>query len=149
MPYDQNLTLVKGEQCRRPRFDPQVGKITWKKAWQPTAVLLPGEFHGQRSLMGYNPWGRKEWDTTERLTLSLGRREVENKYPALLSIAPRLLLPLPRDKPSWEPEDDGVRNHRCIQGCQGTAGWGRMETGKAKQEKFHVSSFKFSKCRWF
>ena len=155
MPYDQNLTLVKGEQCRRPRFDPWVGKIAWKKAWQPTAVFLPGEFHGQRSLMGYNPWGCKESDTTERLTLSLGRRELENKYPALLSIAPRLLLLLPRDKPSWKPEDDGVKNQGCIQGSQGAErageGWrlGRMEIGKAKQEKFHISSFKFSKYRWF
>ena len=33
--------------------------------------FLPGEFHGQRSLVGYSPWGRKELDTTERLTLSL------------------------------------------------------------------------------
>ena len=35
--------------------------------WQPTPVLLPGKFHGQRSLVGYSPWGRKESDTTERL----------------------------------------------------------------------------------
>ena len=39
--------------------------------WLPTAVFLPGESHGQRSLVGYNPWGCKESDTTERLTLSL------------------------------------------------------------------------------
>ena len=36
--------------------------------WQPTPVLLPGEFHGLRSLAGYNPWGHKESDTTELLT---------------------------------------------------------------------------------
>ena len=36
-----------------------------------TPVSLPGESHGQRSLVGYSPWGRKELDTTERLTLSL------------------------------------------------------------------------------
>ena len=34
---------------------------------QPTPVSLPGEFHGQRSLIGYSPWGGKELDTTERL----------------------------------------------------------------------------------
>ena len=34
-------------------------------AWQPTPVFLPGESHGQRSLMGYSPWGRKESDTSE------------------------------------------------------------------------------------
>ena len=37
--------------------------------WQPTAVFLPGKFHGQRSLAGYSPWGRKESDLTEWLTL--------------------------------------------------------------------------------
>ena len=36
--------------------------------WQPTPVFLPGEAHGQRNLMGYSPWGRKESDTTERLS---------------------------------------------------------------------------------
>ena len=35
--------------------------------WQSTPVLLPGKSHGQRSLVGYSPWGRKELDTTERL----------------------------------------------------------------------------------
>ena len=48
-----------------------VGKIPWRREWQPTPVLLPGEFHGQRSLVGYSPWGCKESDMTERLTLSL------------------------------------------------------------------------------
>ena len=57
--------------CRRPGFDPWVGKIPWSKIWQPTPVFLPGESHGQRSLAGYNPWGCKELDVTERLTLSL------------------------------------------------------------------------------
>ena len=37
-------------QCRRPGFDPWVGKISWRRAWQPTPVLLSGEFHGWRSL---------------------------------------------------------------------------------------------------
>ena len=50
-----------------PGFDPWVGKIPWRRKWQPTPVLLPGKFHGQRSLVGYSPWGRKESDTTERL----------------------------------------------------------------------------------
>ena len=45
-------------QCRRHkrfRFDPWVRKIPWRKAWQPTPVFLPGESHGQRSLVGYSP----------------------------------------------------------------------------------------------
>ena len=48
-------------------FDPWVGKIPWRRECQPTLVFLPGESYGQKSLAGYNPWGRKEWDTTERL----------------------------------------------------------------------------------
>ena len=48
-----------------------VGKIPWRRAWQPTLVLLPGEFHGQKSLVVYSPWGRKESDMTEQLTHSL------------------------------------------------------------------------------
>ena len=50
-------------QCRRHKrhgFDPWVGKIPWKRKWQPTPVFLPGKFHGQRSLVGYNPWGHKD-----------------------------------------------------------------------------------------
>ena len=44
---------------------PWVGKIPWRREWQPTPVFLPGESHGQRSLVGYSPWGCKESDTTE------------------------------------------------------------------------------------
>ena len=50
---------------------PWVRKIPWRREWQPTPIFLPGESHGQRSLAGYSPWGHRELDTTERLTLSL------------------------------------------------------------------------------
>ena len=40
---------------RRPGFDPWVGKIPWRRKWHPTPVFLPGESHGWRSLVGYNP----------------------------------------------------------------------------------------------
>ena len=43
----------------------------WRRAWQPTPVFLSGEFHGQRSLAGYSPWGCRESDMTEWPTLSL------------------------------------------------------------------------------
>jgi len=42
-----------------------VGKIPWRREWQPTPVFLPGESHGQRSLAGYSPWSCTELDTTE------------------------------------------------------------------------------------
>jgi len=49
----------------RHKFNPRVGKIPWRTAWLPTPVFLPGEFHEQRSLVGYSPWGREESDTSE------------------------------------------------------------------------------------
>ena len=51
-------------------LDSWVKKIPWRKKWLPTPLFLPGEFHGQRSLVGYSPWGRKESDRSEWLTLS-------------------------------------------------------------------------------
>ena len=47
------------KRCKRHWFDPWVGKISWRRAWQPTSVFLPGQFHGQRSLGGCSPWGCK------------------------------------------------------------------------------------------
>jgi len=43
--------------------DPLEMDILWRR--QPTPVFLPGEPHGQRTLVGYSPWGCKESDTTE------------------------------------------------------------------------------------
>ena len=48
----KNLLVNEGR-CKRFRFHPWVGKISWGRRWQPTPVLLPGKFHGQRSLVGY------------------------------------------------------------------------------------------------
>ena len=50
---------------KRGRFDPWIGKIPWRRAWQPIPVSLPREFHGQRSLVSYSPQGCKELDMTE------------------------------------------------------------------------------------
>ena len=51
----------------RSGFDSWVRKIPWRRKWQSTLALLPGKSHGQRSLIGYSPWGLRESDTTERL----------------------------------------------------------------------------------
>ena len=59
-------------QCRRYRrcrFDPWVGKIPCRRKRQPSPVFLPGESHGQRSLVGCSPCGRKESDRTELLSM--------------------------------------------------------------------------------
>ena len=55
-----------GDAGYRTCLDSWVGKISWRRKWQSTPVFLPGKSHGQRSLAGYSPWGRKESDTMER-----------------------------------------------------------------------------------
>ena len=52
------------QQCERPGFNPWFGKTPWKRERLPTPVFWAGEFHGL-----YRPWGHKESDTTERLSL--------------------------------------------------------------------------------
>ena len=57
-------------QCRRRKrcgSDPWIRRIPWRRKQQPTPVFLPGKSHGQRSLAGDGPWGRKELDMTEQL----------------------------------------------------------------------------------
>ena len=47
---------------------PGIGKIPWRKKWHPTEIFLPGKSHGQRSLVGYSPWGHQESYITEWLS---------------------------------------------------------------------------------
>ena len=78
-------------QCRRHKrhgFHPWVGKIPWRRKWQPTAVFLPEGSHGQRSLAGYSPWGCKESDMTEVTCGALGVSKLNS-----LSYCPDPLLP--------------------------------------------------------
>ena len=66
--YDKYSGKESTGQCRshkRHGFGSWVGKILWSKKWQPIPVFLPGQFHGQKSLEGYSPWGHKESDTIE------------------------------------------------------------------------------------
>ena len=55
----------------QPRFNLWVRKMPWSRKWQPTPAFLPGEFHRERSLRGYSPWGHKELNLTEQLTFSI------------------------------------------------------------------------------
>ena len=59
----------------RPGFDPWVGKIPWKRKWQPSPVFLPG----QRNLVGYSPWCRKESDMNEQLSTPPGTRGLSTR----------------------------------------------------------------------
>ena len=67
--FDSSKTGLSGKEpaCQRRRcgFDPWVRKIPWRREWQPTPVFLPGECHGQRSLVGCISWGREELDMTQ------------------------------------------------------------------------------------
>ena len=69
--HQHGLVLMVAQPVKNPPAmqetwcNPWVGKIPWKKEWQPTPVCWPGESHGERSLVGYSPRGGKELDTTE------------------------------------------------------------------------------------
>ena len=70
-------------QSRRLGFDTWVRKILWMRKWQPTPVLLLGESHGQRSLVGYSPQDGKESDMTEWLHfhfLSLSKENLSQNF---------------------------------------------------------------------
>ena len=85
-------------QCRRLRFNSWVGKIPWRRKWLATSVLLLGEFHRQRTLAGYSPWGHKESDMTEQLTLSL----IDNLSQVASNILKCFLLE------NWQPPREEV-----------------------------------------
>ena len=81
------VAILSSRGSSRPRIEPASLKspalvsvffTTWRRKWQPTPIFLPGEFHGQRSLVGCSPWGGKELDMTEQLILSLPLPPPEN-----------------------------------------------------------------------
>ena len=59
----KNLPAI-AVRCKRQGFSPWAGKIPWRRAQPPTPVFLPGESHGQRSLVGYSPGGHTELDSS-------------------------------------------------------------------------------------
>ena len=79
--------------------------VGWRRQWQPTLVLLPGKFHGQRSLVGCSPWSLKELDTTEWLHFhfSLSCIGEGNGNPLQCSC-----LENPRDRGAWWAAVSGV-----------------------------------------
>ena len=79
-------------QCRRHKrheLNPWVRKIPWSRKWQPVSVLLPREFHRQKSLGGYTPWSLKESDTTKWLSTEHCTEDmlIASKYPPQMFIA--------------------------------------------------------------
>ena len=62
--------------------------IPWRRAWQPIPVFLPRESHGQKNLVGYSPWSRKELDTTEQLSTHLFCQEEGKAYWLFFTVSP-------------------------------------------------------------
>ena len=73
-------TSGKEPTCHRKRqgFNSWVGKIPWRRKWQPTLVFLPGKFHGHWRLLGCSPWGHQELDMGEQLSTHF--HYLSNKY---------------------------------------------------------------------
>ena len=87
-------------QCRSCKLDPWFGKIPGRRKWQPTPVYLPGKSHGQRSLVGYNPWGHK------RVRQDLGTKQqhvcmcvYSVQFSSVAHLCPTLCDPMNRSTP--------------------------------------------------
>ena len=107
------------------------------RKWQPTPVFLPGEFQGQRSLVGYSPWGHKKLDMTEWLTLEK-EKKVYSVFFHLLHLPRRrqwqltpVLLLLPGESHGWKS-------------VVGSSPWGHEELDTTERLHFHFSLSQFS-----
>ena len=112
--------------------------MPWRRADQPTPVFSPGEFHGQKSLVGYNPWGHKEPDTTyrmnhhhNRLTALTARsnqsilKEINPEY-SLEGLMLKLKLPN-----LWPPHS---KSRLTGKGPDAGKDWGQEEKGETEDE---------------
>ena len=98
--------VVKNLHSRRHKrcsFDPWVRKIPWRRAWQPTSVVLPGEWHGQRSLVVYSPGGCKESTGWKQLSTHhqgyLGIPSGSVQFSSVTQLCPTLCDPMNRSMP--------------------------------------------------
>ena len=107
---------------KRRGFDSWVGKVSWRRKWQPTPVFLPGKFHGQRGVAGYSPWGlRVRHDRApEHTNASYYATSSSEK-----AMAPTPVL-LPGKSHGW----------RSLVGC---SPWGREESDTTERLHFHLS----------
>ena len=105
-------------QCRRRRshgFDPLVGKVSWRRKWQPTPIFLPGKFHGERSLASCSPWGRKGSDTTEHVPIHAHclRKQLESESETRSVMSDSLQLYSPWN---FSSQNIGVGSFSLLQG---------------------------------
>ena len=78
---DKESACNAGDLGSIPGFNVWVRKIPWRREWQPIPVFLPGKCHGQMSLAGYSPWGRKELDVTENVQTHTVKEENKSQIP--------------------------------------------------------------------
>ena len=71
-----------------PGSIPGSRQFAWRREWLPTPGFLPGEFHGQRSLEGYSPWGHRESDMTEQLTQILITPRIVTQQSTMINMRP-------------------------------------------------------------
>ena len=137
-------------QGRRPGFDRWVGTIPWRREWPPTPVFLPGESHGQRSLAGYSPWGRKQWDMTELLSLNIHiwRLEVtDGSDISCLLLRPEILSFQSTPGDLWLGRSPGEGNdyalqYSCLENSMDRGAWRATVHGVAKSQT-QLSNFHF------
>ena len=96
-------------QCRRPRFDPWVGKIPWRRERLPSPVFWPGEFHGL-----YSSWGRKESDMTEQLSLTHSCTCIGFHVAQLVKNLPAMQETWVRSPGREDPLEKGMATHSSI-----------------------------------
>ena len=107
-----------------PRFDPWIGKIHWRREWPSTPVSLPREFHEQRSLVGYIPWGHKESDATFTFHTTL----LQFQFSSVAQSCPTLCNPMNRSMPGLPvhhqlPEFTQTHIHRVHDAIQTSHPW--------------------------
>ena len=89
---------------KRCGFDPRVGKIPWRRKWHLTSIFLPGEFHRQKNLVAYSPWGCKE---SAKLRLSTAWQVYANREESQIFLF--LLQQLKNnDTAQWYPQQPGI-----------------------------------------
>ena len=125
-------------------FSPWVRKIPGRRKWQPTPLFLPGESHGQKSLVGYSLWGGKELDMTERLILLKSTHYwITLRQSAVLSLENPRTASLMCGWHSWLQPWEGLREQGSALHAEGS----RLDRGilKTKAEiSFPISSQEWS-----
>ena len=122
-------------QCRWPGFDPWVGKIPWRRKWQPTPVFLPGKSHGLRILLGYSPWGRKSQTWLSDWASNIEEHpKIQLKSTLDFCISPsEFLIPKAQDTPQEsvrKKKTIHLHYYNCVNAISIYKGWTELEKSK-------------------